>query len=66
MDKRRIIKIIDYLKKRNLFTNSKTHQKAFKRFRDENGKIKFILASGIPSGTNVCRECKKSLPTDQF
>ena len=64
--KKKIIEIIEYIRSNNLFTNSKTHEKAYERFKNDQADIKFILTNGIPSGTNICRECQKKSPYPSF
>ena len=66
MNKKKLIEIIEYIKNNNLFTNSKIHDKVYKKFKENNEKIKFILTSGEPKGTDECRECHKILSTSRF
>lgn len=64
-----IAKLFRKIKSFGLFTNSRTHEKVYKKLVEnpsgEDG-ARFIVTTGVPEGKKECRECRKLLPTARF
>ncbi|MDD9883382.1 MAG: endonuclease domain-containing protein [Gammaproteobacteria bacterium] len=64
-----IAKLFRKIKSLGLFTNSRTHEKVYKKLKEnpsgEDG-AQFIATTGVPEGKKECSKCGKVLPTARF
>jgi len=64
-----IAKLFRKIKSFGLFTNSRTHEKVYKKLvsnPDGDDGARFIATTGIPEGEWECSECRRQLPADRF
>jgi len=64
-----IAKLFQRIKSLGLFTNSRTHDRVYKKLmKNPSGEdgAQFIATTGIPEGEWECSHCRRLLPADRF